>query len=84
MQEEDNKVDSINRSINSIVLDLSKNTATIVRDADLDVILEQLRKCRRSAMFVCVVPAKEEKKDEEKHEKEEKKNNVPFFPKTCQ
>jgi len=63
--------------INSIVLDPSKNKATEVGDADPAVILRKLRKCRRSAAFVSIGPAKEEKKDE-------KKDNVPPLPKTCQ
>lgn len=56
--------------IDSIVLDPSKNTATVTGDADPAVIIKNLRKCGRWAAFVSVGPAKEEKKGD--------------VPRTCQ
>ncbi|XP_020253932.1 heavy metal-associated isoprenylated plant protein 2-like [Asparagus officinalis] len=70
--------------INSIVLDPSKNTATVIGDADPAQIIKKLRKCRRSAAFVSIGPAKEEKKDDKKDKKDEKKENFTTVPKTCQ
>ncbi|XXG64848.1 hypothetical protein AAC387_Pa05g2692 [Persea americana] len=49
--------------INSIVLDSSKGTATIIGEADPAIIIKKVRKFRKSAAFVSVGPSKEEKKD---------------------
>ncbi|KAM0032852.1 putative heavy metal-associated domain, HMA, heavy metal-associated domain superfamily [Helianthus debilis subsp. tardiflorus] len=83
------------KGIDSIVLDVSKNTATVIGEADPVSIIRKVRKCRKSAHIVSVGPAKEEKKkdvkkDEKKDEKkdgkkEEKKDVVvvPSTPRTC-
>ncbi|KAI3726764.1 hypothetical protein L1987_66568 [Smallanthus sonchifolius] len=83
--------------IDSIVLDLSKNTATITGEADPVSIIRKVRKCRKSAHIVSVGPAKEEKKVEKKDDKKDEKkvekkgekkdvsahSVVPSTPRTC-
>ncbi|KAI3785579.1 hypothetical protein L1987_44701 [Smallanthus sonchifolius] len=80
--------------IDSIVLDLSKNTATITGEADPVSIIRKVRKCRKSAHIVSVGPAKEDKKDDKKDEKKDEKKVekkdasahsvvVPSTPRTC-
>ncbi|XP_075633704.1 heavy metal-associated isoprenylated plant protein 2-like [Castanea sativa] len=62
--------------INSIVLDPSKKTVTVIGEADPVKIIKKVRKFRKSAEVVSVGPPKEEKKDEKK--------DVFNTPKTCQ
>ncbi|KAL8230827.1 hypothetical protein R6Q57_000605 [Mikania cordata] len=84
--------------IDSIVLDLSKNTATITGEADPASIIRKVRKCRKSAQVVSVGPAKEEKKHDKKDDKKEDKKDekkdekkecsahcvvVPLTPRSC-
>ena len=64
--------------INSIVLDPSKNTVTIIGEADPVAIITKVRKFRKSARLISVGPAKEEKKDEKKYE-----NKDWVVPRTC-
>lgn len=63
--------------INSVTLDSSKNLVTVVGDADPVCIIRNIRKFRKSAVFVTIGPFKEEKKDE-------KKDIVDNIPRTCQ
>ncbi|KAJ7957779.1 Heavy metal-associated domain [Quillaja saponaria] len=63
--------------ITSIVLDPSKNTVTVIGEADPVRIIKKVRKFRKTAKIVSIGPPKEEKKDE-------KKDVVPHAPKTCQ
>lgn len=65
---------------NSIVLDSSKNTATVIGEADPVTIIKKVRKFRKSAEFVSVGPPKDEKKDEKKVEK---KDDCLDLPMTC-
>ncbi|XP_076924935.1 heavy metal-associated isoprenylated plant protein 43-like [Bidens hawaiensis] len=78
----------------SIVLDVSKSTATVTGEADPVSIIRKVRKSRKSAHIVTVGPAKEEKKDDKKDDKKdakkcEKKDSeahsgvVPATPRTC-
>lgn len=62
--------------INSIVLDPSKNTVTVIGEADPVKIIKKVRKFRKSAAVVSIGSPKEEKKDEKK--------DVCYTPKTCQ
>ncbi|MFS7972400.1 putative heavy metal-associated domain, HMA, heavy metal-associated domain superfamily [Helianthus anomalus] len=71
------------KGIDSIVLDVSKNTATVIGEADPVSIIRKVRKCRKSAHIVSVGPAKEEKKkDVKKDEKKEEKKDVVVVPST--
>ncbi|KAG5543149.1 hypothetical protein RHGRI_016035 [Rhododendron griersonianum] len=63
--------------INSIALDPSKNTATVIGEADPVCIIKQVRKFSKSAQITSIGPAKEEKK-------EEKKDACLSLPRTCQ
>lgn len=65
--------------VNSIVLDMSKSTATVIGEADPVKIIKKVRKFRRFAQVVSIGPSTVEKKDENK----EKKESVSL-PKTCQ
>ncbi|KAH7658785.1 Copper chaperone domain-containing protein [Dioscorea alata] len=67
--------------INSVTLDSSKGLVTVVGDADPTCIIRNIRKFRKSAMFVTIGPFKEEKKEEKKDEKKDKVDNIP---RTCQ
>ncbi|KAL4584279.1 hypothetical protein LXL04_008875 [Taraxacum kok-saghyz] len=80
--------------INSIILDPSKNTATIIGEADPVSIVRKVRKFRKSAHIISVGPAKEEKKEEKKDDKKEEKNEkkdeskdalarTTYTPRTC-
>ncbi|GKE33575.1 heavy metal-associated isoprenylated plant protein 2-like protein, partial [Tanacetum coccineum] len=80
------------QGISSIVLDPSKNTATVIGDADPVSIVRKVRKLKRSVHIISVGPAKEEKKDEKdekkdgkKDEKKDEKKDVffPSTPRTC-
>lgn len=62
--------------ITSIVLDPSKNTVTVIGEADPVKIIKKVRKHSGSATVVSVGPPKEEKKDEKK--------DVPCTQKACQ
>ncbi|KAF8024299.1 hypothetical protein BT93_F1478 [Corymbia citriodora subsp. variegata] len=64
--------------ITSIVLDPSKNTVTVIGEADPAKIIKKVRKFRKSARFVSIGPPKEDKKDEKKDVV------IPQTPKTCQ
>ncbi|KAI6688812.1 hypothetical protein NL676_025640 [Syzygium grande] len=64
--------------ITSIVLDPSKNTVTVIGEADPAKIIKKVRKFRKSARFVSIGPPKEDKKDEKKY------SVIPQIPKTCQ
>nr|XP_027094868.1 heavy metal-associated isoprenylated plant protein 2-like [Coffea arabica] len=63
--------------INSIVLDPSKSTVTVIGEADPVCIIKQVRKFRRTAQITSIGPPKEEKKDD-------KKDAIPSLRKTCQ
>ncbi|KAJ0085711.1 hypothetical protein Patl1_09190 [Pistacia atlantica] len=63
--------------ITSIVLDLSKNTVTVIGEADPVKIIKQVRKFRKTARIDSVGPPKEEKKDE-------KKDVITYTTKPCQ
>ncbi|GLT57998.1 hypothetical protein SLA2020_309260 [Shorea laevis] len=52
--------------ITSIVLDPSKNTVTVVGEADPVRIIKKVRKFRKSASIVSIGPPKDEKKDDRK------------------
>ncbi|XP_059460200.1 heavy metal-associated isoprenylated plant protein 2-like [Corylus avellana] len=65
--------------ITSIVLDPSKNTVTVIGEADPVTIIKKVRKFRKSASVVSVGPPKEEKKDEKKDVKD-----TMYVPKACQ
>ena len=65
--------------ITSIVLDTSKNTVTVIGEADPVRIIGKVRKFRKTATIVSIGPPKEEKKEE----KEEKKDVVPYPSSTC-
>lgn len=71
------KLISTIEGINSIVLDPSKNTVTIIGEADPVCIINKVRKFRRSAQITSIGPSKEEKKDD-------KKEPPVCLPKTCQ
>lgn len=62
--------------ITSIVLDPSKNTVTVIGEADPVRIVKKIREFSRSATVVSVGPPKDEKKDEKK--------DVSYTPKACQ
>ncbi|KAI9200623.1 hypothetical protein LWI28_010807 [Acer negundo] len=49
--------------VTSIVIDPSKNSVTVIGEADPVKIIKKVREFRRSAMIVSVGPPKEEKKD---------------------
>lgn len=66
--------------ITSIVLDPSKNTVTVIGEADPVKIIKKVRKHSGCATVVSVGPAKEEKKEEKKDEKKD----VPCTQKACQ
>lgn len=68
--------------VNSIVLDPSKNTATVIGEADPVRIIKKVRKFRSSAQIVSIGPPKDEKKDEKKDDK--KDIIMPALPRTCQ
>ncbi|OVA08747.1 Heavy metal-associated domain [Macleaya cordata] len=63
--------------INSIVLDPTKSTVTVIGEADPVQIIKKVRKFRKSAEFISIGPSKDEKKDE-------KKDVYPYVPRTCQ
>lgn len=67
--------------ITSIVLDPSKNTVTVVGEADPVKIINKVRKFRKSATILSVGPPKDEKKDDKK---DQKKDVILCPPKTCQ
>lgn len=60
--------------ITSIVIDPSKNTVTVVGEADPVTIIKKVREFRKSAAIVSTGPLKEEKKDV----------LIPVAPKICQ
>ncbi|KAJ9186548.1 hypothetical protein P3X46_002107 [Hevea brasiliensis] len=73
--------------ITSIVLDPSKNTVTVIGEADPVKIINKVRKFRRSATIVSIGPAKEEKKEDKDSLKKEmivKEMIVPYAPRACQ
>ncbi|XP_055960223.1 inositol-pentakisphosphate 2-kinase isoform X2 [Mercurialis annua] len=76
--------------ITSIVLDPSKNTVTVIGEADPVKIIRKVRKFRKSATIVSIGPPKEEKKDDKDKIKDFYKDGivvpyaVPYAPKTCQ
>ncbi|KAA8528671.1 hypothetical protein F0562_036026 [Nyssa sinensis] len=71
------KLISTIEGINSIVLDPSKNTVTVIGEADPVRIIKKVRKFRKSAQIISIGPPKEEKKDA-------KKECFPSLPSTCQ
>lgn len=71
------KLISTVEGINSIVLDPSKNTVTVIGEADPVCIIKKVRKFRSSAQIISIGPPKEEKKDE-------KKEAILSLPRTCQ
>ncbi|KAK1433603.1 hypothetical protein QVD17_10515 [Tagetes erecta] len=82
-------ISSIER-IDSIVLDIAKNTATVTGEADPVTIMRKVRKLIKSASIVSVGPAKEEKKGDKKEEKKDDKKKeslahsiVPLSHSTC-
>lgn len=69
----------------SVVLDPSKNIATVIGEADPVKIIKQVRKFKRSAMIVSIGPPKEEKKDEKKDDKfVSSQILIHSLPKICQ
>ncbi|KAL1823366.1 hypothetical protein ACET3Z_010144 [Daucus carota] len=64
--------------INSIVLDPSKNTVTVIGESDPVCIIKQVRKFRSTAQIMSIGPPKVEEK------KDEKKEAFPSLPRTCQ
>ncbi|KAF2293305.1 hypothetical protein GH714_000027 [Hevea brasiliensis] len=73
--------------ITSIVLDPSKNTVTVIGEADPVKIINKVRKFRRSATILSIGPAKEEKKEDKDSLKKEmivKEMIVPYAPRACQ
>lgn len=64
--------------ITSIVIDPSKNTVTVVGEADPVKIIKKVREFRKSAAIVSIGPVKEEKKEEKKDVL------IPVAPKICQ
>lgn len=71
------KLISTVEGINSIVLDPSKNTVTVIGEADPVCIIKKVRKFRSSAQIISIGPPKEEKKDE-------RKEAIVSLPRTCQ
>lgn len=67
--------------ITSIILDPSKNTVTVIGEADPVAIIKKVRKFRKTATFVSIGASKEEKKDEKR---DERKDLMIYTPKTCQ
>ncbi|XP_034675061.1 heavy metal-associated isoprenylated plant protein 2-like [Vitis riparia] len=67
--------------ITSVVLDPSKNTATVIGEADPVKIIKQVRKFKRSAMIVSIGPPKEEKKDDKSVSSQV---HIHSLPKICQ
>lgn len=63
--------------ITSIVIDPSKNTVTVIGEADPVKVIKKVREFRKCASIVSIGPLKEEKK-------EEKKDVIAVAPKTCQ
>ncbi|KAH7567234.1 hypothetical protein JRO89_XS07G0035900 [Xanthoceras sorbifolium] len=63
--------------VTSIVIDPSKNTVTVIGEADPVKIIKKVREFRKSASIVSIGPPKEEKKDE-------KKAVIAITPQTCQ
>jgi inositol-pentakisphosphate 2-kinase len=73
--------------ITSIVLDPSKNTVTVIGEADPVKIICKVRKFRKSAAITSIGPPKEEKKDDPYKKdvmKDTKGMVIPYTPKTCQ
>ncbi|XP_047327743.1 heavy metal-associated isoprenylated plant protein 2-like [Impatiens glandulifera] len=68
------KLISTIEGISSISLDPSKNTATVIGEADPVCIIKNVRKFRKTAQLISIGPVKEEKKDEKKEF---------HVPKTC-
>lgn len=64
--------------ITSIVIDPSKNTVTVVGEADPVKIIKKVREFRKSAAIVSIGPVKEEKKEEKKDVL------ISVAPKICQ
>ncbi|GLU04482.1 hypothetical protein SLE2022_216250 [Rubroshorea leprosula] len=78
------KLISTIEGITSIVLDPSKNTVTVVGEADPLRIIEMVRTFKKSASIVSVGPPKDEKKDEKKDDRKDVMlYNYPA-PKICQ
>lgn len=75
------KLISTIEGINSIVLDPSKNTVTVIGEADPVKIIKQARKFRSNAQIMSIGPPREEKKDEKK---DDKKDALVSLPRTCQ
>ncbi|KAJ6405804.1 hypothetical protein OIU84_013717 [Salix udensis] len=69
--------------ITSIVLDPSKNTVTVIGEADPVKIICKVRKFRKSASITSIGPPKDEKKDDP-NKKDVKGVVIPFTPQTCQ
>ncbi|KAK1549425.1 hypothetical protein Q3G72_001944 [Acer saccharum] len=63
--------------VTSIVIDPSKNSVTVIGEADPVKIIKKVREFKRSATIVSIGPPKEEKKDE-------KKDVIAVIPRTCQ
>ncbi|GLT41089.1 hypothetical protein SLA2020_151790 [Shorea laevis] len=77
------KLISTIEGITSIVLDPSKNTVTVVGEADPLRIINKVRTFRKSASIVSVGPPKVEKKDEKDERKDVMLYTYPA-PKLCQ
>ncbi|KAK2660571.1 hypothetical protein Ddye_007104 [Dipteronia dyeriana] len=65
--------------VTSIVIDPSKNSVTVIGEADPVKIIKRVREFRRSATIVSIGPPKEEKKDVIV-----KKDVIAVTPQTCQ
>lgn len=67
--------------VDSIALDGSKQTVTVIGEADPVDIMKQLRKFRKNAQIVSVGPPKPD--DSKKDDAEKKKDNPPHVRCTC-
>ncbi|PKI35161.1 heavy metal-associated isoprenylated plant protein 2-like isoform X2 [Punica granatum] len=79
------KVVATVEGITSIVLDPSKNTVTVIGEADPVDIIKKIRKFRRSATIVSIGPPKDEKKDSSSHSYSYSASTAfPQTPRICQ
>ncbi|CAK7346330.1 unnamed protein product [Dovyalis caffra] len=70
--------------ITSIVLDSSKNTVTVIGEADPVKIICKVREYRKSAVIMSTGPHKEEKKDDPYKKDMTKDMVIPYAPRICQ
>lgn len=70
--------------ITSIALDPSKNTVTVIGEADPVDIIKKVRKFRRSATIISIGPPKDDKKDDTKKDSSSVSTAPSQTPRTCQ